>query len=138
MGKTMTKSGWHIIHRFGGNPSWQELNELIRMDSGVQEPYCENEEDYEKAIKEGWIRFDGKETTVWCDGEYEAEPDKKYSYDQEYIKKNLKRILITFNRNNPGDMQLVRWIENQNDSMNAYIKGLVEKDMLEARRRLNR
>ena len=23
------KYGWHIIHRFAGNPTWQELNDLI-------------------------------------------------------------------------------------------------------------
>jgi len=63
------KAGWHVVHRFPGEHTWQELNELIRFDSGVQEPYCETEEDYLKAVRDGWIRFDGKETTVWCDGD---------------------------------------------------------------------
>ena len=71
-GKTMKKFGWHIIHRFEGNPDWQELNRLIQFDSGVEEPYCETEDDYKQAVKEGWIKFDGKETTVWADGEYET------------------------------------------------------------------
>lgn len=125
----MSKSGWHIIHRFKGNPSWQKLNDLIRFDSGVEEPYCETESDYRQAVKDGWIRFDGKETTVWADGEYEEEPNRKYSYDQDYIKKNLKRVLLTFNRNNPSDMELVDWLEKQPFSMNRYIKSLIEKDM---------
>ena len=67
----MIKFGWHIIHRFNGNPGWQELNELIRFDSGVEEPYCETEEDYLKAVKDGFIKFDGKDTTIWSDEEYD-------------------------------------------------------------------
>lgn len=69
--KKMTKFGWHIIHQFAGNPTWEELNKLIAFDSGVEEPYCETEEDYKQAVKEGWIKYDGKTTTVWEDGEYE-------------------------------------------------------------------
>lgn len=125
----MKKFGWHIIHRFNGNPDWQELNDLIRFDSGVQEPYCETEDDYNQAVREGWIKFDGKETTIWADGEYEEEPDRKYSYDQDYIKKNLKRVLITFNRNNPSDMAIAEWIDKQPFSKNQYIKQLIRKDM---------
>ena len=64
------RNGWHIIHRFHGQHTWQELNDLIRFDSGVSEPYCETEEDYNKAVKEGWIEFDGKDTIIWCDGSY--------------------------------------------------------------------
>lgn len=64
------KTGWHVIHRFPGRHDWQELNELIRFDSGVEEPYCETEEDYKRAVKEGWIEYDGENTLVWCDGEY--------------------------------------------------------------------
>lgn len=66
------KYGWHIIHRFAGNPTWQELNEMIRFASGVEEPYCETEEDYKQAVKEGFIKFDGQTTTIWCDGEYDG------------------------------------------------------------------
>lgn len=126
----MKKFGWHIIHRFDGNPDWKELNELIQFDSGVEEPYCETEEDYNQAVREGWIKYDGKETTIWCDGEYE-QPEKfdKYRYDQEYIKKNMKRVLITFNRNNPQDMQLVEWMEKQPGSMTGYMKRLIREDM---------
>lgn len=126
----MSKFGWHIIHRFKGNPSWQELNELIRFDSGVEEPFCETEEDYQKEVKAGFIKFDGKETTVWADGEYVEDAKRgKYSYDQEYIKKNLKRVLLTFNRNNPSDMELANWLEQQPWSMNRYIKSLIRSDM---------
>lgn len=61
------KSTWRIEHRFPGKHDWKELNNLIRFDSGVEEPYCETEEDYNRAVKEGFIKFDGKETTVWVD-----------------------------------------------------------------------
>ncbi len=67
------KTGWHIIHRFPGRHDWTELNNLIRFDSGVDEPYCETEEDYQRAVKEGWIEFDGTDTIVWADGEYYVE-----------------------------------------------------------------
>lgn len=60
--------GWHIIHKFPGQHDWQELNELIRFDSGVDELYCETEEDYQKAVRDGWIEYDGENTLVWCDG----------------------------------------------------------------------
>lgn len=61
------KSTWRIAHRFPGNPTWEELNALIMEDSGVQEPYCETEEDYQRAVRDGFIKFDGKETTIWID-----------------------------------------------------------------------
>lgn len=61
------KNAYRIIHHFPGQHTWQELNDLIRFDSGVEEPYCETEEDYIRAVKDGFIKFDGKETTVWID-----------------------------------------------------------------------
>ena len=66
------KNGWHIIHTFEGNPDWQELNKLIAFDSGVEEPYCEDEEAYKQAVREGFIKFDGQIATVWADSEYEG------------------------------------------------------------------
>ena len=60
-------SGYKAIHRFAGNPGWQELNELIRFDSGVQEDYCETEEDYIQAVREGFIKYDGYYTTIYED-----------------------------------------------------------------------
>lgn len=123
------KMGWHILHRFEGNPDWRELNRLIAFDSGNDEPYCGSEEDYQQAVKEGWIKFDGKVTTVWADGEYEEQDDRKYAYDQEYIKKNLKRVLITFNQNSKADMDIYEWLNQQTGSKVAYIKSLIENDM---------
>ena len=65
-----TLNGWHIIHTFDGKLNWQDLNKAIAFDSGIEEPYCETEADYNQAIKEGWIRFENGTTTVWADGEY--------------------------------------------------------------------
>ena len=60
-------TGWTAIHRFVGKPGWQELNDLIREDSGVQEDYCETENDYKQAVLEGFIKYDGYYTTIWED-----------------------------------------------------------------------
>ena len=62
------KTAWTPVNRFAGNPTWQELNKLIAFDSGVDDlHYCESEEDYKQAVKEGWITYDGYYTTVWRD-----------------------------------------------------------------------
>ena len=58
---------WRVAHIFEGKHDWKELNELIQFDSGVQEPYCESEEDYVRAVRDGFIKFDGNRTTVWVD-----------------------------------------------------------------------
>ena len=62
-----SEDAWQMLYAFYGNPDWTELNNLIRFESGVQEPYCETEEDYLRARKDGFIKFDGKMTTVWGD-----------------------------------------------------------------------
>ena len=59
--------GFTLLHRFPGKHDWQELNDLIRFDSGVEEPYCETEEDYNLAVKDGFIKFEDGVTTVWED-----------------------------------------------------------------------
>lgn len=61
------KTAFRMIHSFDGAYTWEELNNKIRFDSGVDEPYCKTEEDYNRAVKEGFIRFDGQKTTVWID-----------------------------------------------------------------------
>lgn len=63
----LPESGWTAIHRFVGNPGWQELNDLIREDSGVQEDYCETENDYRQAVRDGFIKYDGYYTTIYED-----------------------------------------------------------------------
>ena len=61
------KTAFRPIHRFPGNPDWEALNELIRFDSGCEEDYCETEEDYRRAVHDGFIGFDGYYTTVYVD-----------------------------------------------------------------------
>ncbi len=55
-------------------------------------------------------------------------PRDKYAYDQQYLKENITKKSITFNRNKPEDMRVLEWINQQNNS-NQYIKGLVLEDM---------
>lgn len=55
------------IHRFAGRQDWQKLNELIEFDSGVEEPMYETEEDYKRAVRDGFVTYDGYYTTIWVD-----------------------------------------------------------------------
>lgn len=55
--------------------------------------------------------------------------ENKYEIDQKYIKENLKRVLITFNKKKPADMELVDHLQKQPSSMAGYIKGLIREDM---------
>lgn len=56
------------IHRFVGNPGWQELNDLIDFDEGgANEPYFKSEEDYKQGIKDGFVKYDGYYTTIFAD-----------------------------------------------------------------------
>ena len=58
---------WRVIHTFNGNPGWRELNKLIRQDSGVEEPFFNSIEEYQQSVKEGFVKYDGRKTTVWLD-----------------------------------------------------------------------
>lgn len=55
------------IHRFAGRHDWQKLNELIEFDSGVEEPMYETEDDYKRAVRDGFVTYDGYYTTIWED-----------------------------------------------------------------------
>ena len=55
------------VHRFVGKPTWEELNELMRFDSGIDEDYFETEADYKQAIREGFVKYDGYYTTIYAD-----------------------------------------------------------------------
>lgn len=52
----------------------------------------------------------------------------QYQYDQNYIKQNLIRIAVVFNKLNPEDMRCVDYLK-KHKSMSAYIKELIAKDM---------
>ena len=67
MPQLIPQCGYTLIHRFPGKHTWEELNDLIRFDSGVEEPYCETEADYNEAVREGFVKFEDGVTTVWED-----------------------------------------------------------------------
>lgn len=55
-------------------------------------------------------------------------PFDKKAYDQQYMKENMVRKQIVFNRNNPADVRLLEHVQSQG-SANAYIKELISKDI---------
>jgi len=60
-------SGYRPIHRFAGHPSWVELNNLIREDSGCDEDFFATEDDYRLEVRSGFVKYDGYYTTVYID-----------------------------------------------------------------------
>lgn len=52
----------------------------------------------------------------------------KSKYDQEYIKQNIVRKQIQFNRLQEEDMKLLAWTESKGN-VNQYVKGLIREDM---------
>ena len=52
----------------------------------------------------------------------------KAEYDMQYMKKNVVRKLLSFNRNKPEDMAIFEWLCQQ-QNMSEYIKNLIRKDM---------
>ena len=53
----------------------------------------------------------------------QAEYVKQYHREQVIGKK------VTFNRNNPDDMELLEWLVNRPEGMVGYIKKLIREDM---------
>ena len=53
--------------------------------------------------------------------------DKK-TYDQEYQKANVTTKRLPFNKNNPDDVALLSWAENQHENFTQYIKRLIRQD----------
>ena len=53
----------------------------------------------------------------------QAEYIKRYQREQRIEKK------VTFNRNNPADMQLLDWLTSRPNGMVQYIKSLIRSDM---------
>ena len=50
-------------------------------------------------------------------------------YVKEYIRENVIRKMITFNKNNPDDMELLEHLKKQPEGMVAYVKRLIREDM---------
>ena len=55
------------LYRFAGKHSWQEVNELVKFNDGLDEPMFLDEDDYNQAVKEGFVGFDGYYTTIYED-----------------------------------------------------------------------
>ena len=53
----------------------------------------------------------------------------KNKYDQDYMKKNITRKLIPFNKKKPEDVKMLKWLDSRPEGITAYIKGLVLEDM---------
>ena len=66
-----SKHGWHVLFRFAGEHTWQELNDLIRFETGNVEPFFTDEDAYNTEVKYGFVKYDGRETIVLADGECE-------------------------------------------------------------------
>jgi len=53
---------------------------------------------------------------------------RKSAYDQKYMKENITRKLLAFNRNNPEDVEILTWLNAQKNAT-EYIKKLILNDM---------
>ena len=49
---------------------------------------------------------------------------EKGKYDVEYMRANVLRKHLTFNKNNPEDMELLRFAESKGN-FNAFVKQLI-------------
>ena len=51
------------------------------------------------------------------------------AYIEQYIRENLTRKMITFNKKKPEDVARLKWLESQPEGMIAYLKKLIDEDM---------
>ena len=56
---------YRVMCRIPGKHDWQVLNRLIELETGCT--YCETEEEYNEAVRNGFITYDCYYTTVWID-----------------------------------------------------------------------
>jgi len=62
------KHGWRVLYRFAGSRmSREQINRLIAFDSGDPEEFFPTDEDYRRAIEEGFVKWDCYYTTVYVD-----------------------------------------------------------------------
>lgn len=61
-------------------------------------------------------------------GRSEAGIKAKKEYDKKYIKENLKRVGLTFNKNLTEDMELFEHLHAQSN-IQKYVKDLIAKDL---------
>ena len=62
------KHAWRLLYRFAGNRMTREqINRLISLECGDPEEFFKTDEDYKKAIDDGFVKWDWYYTTVWVD-----------------------------------------------------------------------
>lgn len=55
---------------------------------------------------------------------------RKRAYDKEYINKNIVMKSLSFNENDPEDMEIFYWIQSKGKRNGTkYIKDLIREDM---------
>ena len=59
---------YRLLYRFAGSRlSREQLNELISFESGDPDDFFPTEEDYQQAIRDGFVKWDCYYTTIWID-----------------------------------------------------------------------
>jgi len=59
--------GYSLLYWFPGNPSWQELNDMIRFEDGNEEDFFSAEADFNEAVRTGFVKIGNICTTIWED-----------------------------------------------------------------------
>lgn len=58
---------------------------------------------------------------------------RKRAYDKQYINQNIKMKSLSFNENDPEDMEIFAWIQSKGARNGTkYIKNLIREDMKQA------
>lgn len=64
-------NGYHVLYRFSYDKKTdinaEHLNKLIAFESGDPVPFFESQQDFEKAVKDGFVTWDSYYITVWID-----------------------------------------------------------------------
>ena len=59
---------WRLIYRLPGcGMTREQINQLISFDNGDPDEFFPTDEDYQAAIRDGFVKTDGYYTTVWAD-----------------------------------------------------------------------
>lgn len=57
------------------------------------------------------------------------EKRNKHAYDVEYTRKNIILKHVQFNKNNPEDMELLKYLESQSVPVSPFLKSLIATAM---------
>ena len=55
--------------------------------------------------------------------------ERKYGYDQVYLKQNVRNVVIPFNKRKKEDTIILEWLDSRSEGKTAYIKRLILDDM---------